>query len=56
MIYLKLLLACVLAYLVGSISFSVIIGKIFANIDIRHKGSKKAPQMLQGLSVRLRVL
>ena len=32
----------ILAYLLGSISFSVIFGKKFAGIDVREKGSKNA--------------
>ena len=30
----------ILAYLLGSISFSVIFGKKFAGVDVREKGSK----------------
>lgn len=36
------LLVTLVAYLLGSISFSVIFGKKFAGIDVREKGSKNA--------------
>ena len=32
----------IIAYLIGSISFSVIFGKKFAGIDVREQGSKNA--------------
>jgi len=36
------LLVTIIAYLLGSISFSVIFGKKFAGLDVREKGSKNA--------------
>ena len=36
------LLVTLIAYLIGSISFSVIFGKKFAGVDVREKGSKNA--------------
>lgn len=36
------LLVTLVAYLIGSISFSVIFGKKFAGVDVREKGSKNA--------------
>jgi len=36
------IIMAVIAYLIGSISFSVIISKKFANIDVRNEGSKNA--------------
>mgnify|MGYP004631035733 CR=1 FL=1 len=36
------LLVTLIAYLLGSISFSVIFGKKFAGVDVREKGSKNA--------------
>lgn len=36
------IVVAILAYLIGSISFSVIFGKKFAGIDVREKGSKNA--------------
>lgn len=36
------LLITLVAYLIGSISFSVIFGKKFAGVDVREKGSKNA--------------
>ena len=35
-------LVTIVAYLLGSISFSVIFGKKFAGVDVREKGSKNA--------------
>ncbi len=42
MITAKIILAIILAYLIGSIPTSVWIGRIFFGIDIRTKGSKNA--------------
>ena len=36
------IVVAILAYLLGSISFSVIFGKKFAGIDVREQGSKNA--------------
>ena len=36
------LIVSIVAYLLGSISFSIIFGKVFAGIDVRSKGSKNA--------------
>ena len=36
------IIVSIVAYLLGSISFSVIFGKVFAGIDVREKGSKNA--------------
>jgi len=36
------LIVTIIAYLLGSISFSVIFGKKFAGVDVREKGSKNA--------------
>ena len=36
------IVVAILAYLLGSISFSVIFGKVFAGIDVRSQGSKNA--------------
>ena len=35
------ILFLILSYLIGSIPFGLLIGKIFLNIDIREHGSKK---------------
>lgn len=39
---LYLIVALVLSYLIGSVSFAVVVGKIFAKIDIRKHGSGNA--------------
>ena len=51
MIYWGYLLFAVLGYLLGSLNFSIIIGKLFYNIDVREHGSKNA-----GTTNTLRVL
>ena len=40
--YLIILLSLVIGYLLGSLSFAVIVGKIFYNRDVREVGSKSA--------------
>lgn len=40
MVNLQLILYCILAYLVGSIPFALVIGKVFYKTDIRQFGSK----------------
>jgi len=42
MILIKIILAVILAYLIGSIPTSVWIGRIFYKVDVRTKGSKNA--------------
>ena len=36
------IVVAILAYLIGSVSFSVIFGRVFAGIDVRQQGSKNA--------------
>ncbi len=40
--YLYFILAFILAYLLGSLPFSVWIGKLFFGVDVREKGSGNA--------------
>ena len=42
MIYLYYLIACVTGYIIGSLNFSIIIGKLFYKTDVREHGSKNA--------------
>lgn len=51
MIYWGYLLFAILGYLLGSLNFSIIIGKLFYKIDVREHGSKNA-----GTTNTLRVL
>ena len=39
---LRLIITCVVSYLIGSVSFSVIIGKLFFKKDVRNNGSGNA--------------
>ena len=38
--YLYIILLLIISYLLGSIPFGLVIGKVFKNIDIREHGSK----------------
>lgn len=42
MLYLYYFLACAIGYLIGSLNFSIIIGKLFYKTDVREHGSKNA--------------
>ena len=42
MTYLFYFIACVIGYIIGSLNFSIIIGKLFYKTDVREHGSKNA--------------